>query len=67
MIRLEWITVVFCVSIYFNVFFIDRRVCSGSGVSVTSTMSVEQRLPEEPVLEEEQQQLEKKLPGERKC
>lgn len=51
-------------SIYFNVFFIDRRVRSGSGVSVTSSMSVEQRLPEEPVLEEEQQQLEKKLPGE---
>uniref|UniRef100_A0A8C5SLH8 Intersectin 1 n=1 Tax=Laticauda laticaudata TaxID=8630 RepID=A0A8C5SLH8_LATLA len=39
-----------------------RRVRSGSGVSVTSSMSVEQRLPEEPVLEEEQQQLEKKLP-----
>ncbi|XP_026519982.1 intersectin-1 isoform X2 [Notechis scutatus] len=38
------------------------RVRSGSGVSVTSSMSVEQRLPEEPVLEEEQQQLEKKLP-----
>ncbi|XP_070606474.1 intersectin-1 isoform X1 [Erythrolamprus reginae] len=39
-----------------------RRVRSGSGASVTSSMSVEQRLPEEPVLEEEQQQLEKKLP-----
>ncbi|KAG8136549.1 hypothetical protein E2320_005121 [Naja naja] len=39
-----------------------RRVRSGSGVSVTSSMSIEQRLPEEPVLEEEQQQLEKKLP-----
>ncbi|XP_070606478.1 intersectin-1 isoform X2 [Erythrolamprus reginae] len=38
------------------------RVRSGSGASVTSSMSVEQRLPEEPVLEEEQQQLEKKLP-----
>ncbi|XP_060090296.1 intersectin-1 isoform X1 [Heteronotia binoei] len=39
-----------------------RRVRSGSGVSVTSSVSVDQRLPEEPVLEEEQQQLEKKLP-----
>ncbi|XP_042312379.1 intersectin-1 isoform X3 [Sceloporus undulatus] len=39
-----------------------RRVRSGSGISVTSSVSVDQRLPEEPVLEEEQQQLEKKLP-----
>ncbi|XP_054829339.1 intersectin-1 isoform X2 [Eublepharis macularius] len=39
-----------------------RRVRSGSGVSVTSSVSLDQRLPEEPVLEEEQQQLEKKLP-----
>uniref|UniRef100_A0A8C3SLE3 Intersectin-1 n=1 Tax=Chelydra serpentina TaxID=8475 RepID=A0A8C3SLE3_CHESE len=39
-----------------------RRVRSGSGVSVISSVSVDQRLPEEPVLEEEQQQLEKKLP-----
>uniref|UniRef100_A0ACB8FHP3 Intersectin 1 (SH3 domain protein) n=1 Tax=Sphaerodactylus townsendi TaxID=933632 RepID=A0ACB8FHP3_9SAUR len=39
-----------------------RRARSGSGVSVTSSVSVDQRLPEEPVLEEEQQQLEKKLP-----
>ncbi|XP_025021839.1 intersectin-1 isoform X4 [Python bivittatus] len=38
------------------------RVRSGSGISVTSSVSVEQRLPEEPVLEEEHQQLEKKLP-----
>ncbi|XP_053163533.1 intersectin-1 isoform X2 [Hemicordylus capensis] len=38
------------------------RVRSGSGISVTSSVSVDQRLPEEPVLEEEQQQLEKKLP-----
>ncbi|XP_048349388.1 intersectin-1 isoform X2 [Sphaerodactylus townsendi] len=38
------------------------RARSGSGVSVTSSVSVDQRLPEEPVLEEEQQQLEKKLP-----
>uniref|UniRef100_A0A2I3GJS3 Intersectin-1 n=1 Tax=Nomascus leucogenys TaxID=61853 RepID=A0A2I3GJS3_NOMLE len=39
-----------------------RRVRSGSGVSVISSTSVDQRLPEEPVLEDEQQQLEKKLP-----
>uniref|UniRef100_A0A5F8HDG6 Intersectin-1 n=1 Tax=Monodelphis domestica TaxID=13616 RepID=A0A5F8HDG6_MONDO len=39
-----------------------RRVRSGSGISVISSVSVDQRLPEEPVLEEEQQQLEKKLP-----
>ncbi|XP_023389645.1 intersectin-1 isoform X5 [Pteropus vampyrus] len=39
-----------------------RRVRSGSGVSVISSTSVDQRLPEEPALEDEQQQLEKKLP-----
>lgn len=39
-----------------------RRVRSGSGVSAVSSVSVDQRLPEEPALEEEQQQLEKKLP-----
>jgi len=39
-----------------------RRVRSGSGVSIISSTAVDQRLPEEPVLEEEQQQLEKKLP-----
>ncbi|XP_028938168.1 intersectin-1 isoform X2 [Ornithorhynchus anatinus] len=39
-----------------------RRVRSGSGLSVMSSGSVDQRLPEEPALEEEQQQLEKKLP-----
>ncbi|XP_054981789.1 intersectin-1 isoform X3 [Sorex araneus] len=39
-----------------------RRVRSGSGVSVVSAGSVDQRLPEEPALEDEQQQLEKKLP-----
>ncbi|XP_039567811.1 intersectin-1 isoform X3 [Passer montanus] len=39
-----------------------RRVRSGSGVSAASSVSVDQRLPEEPALEEEQQQLEKKLP-----
>ncbi|XP_019482489.1 PREDICTED: intersectin-1 [Hipposideros armiger] len=39
-----------------------RRVRSGSGVSVISSSSVDQRLPEEPALEDEQQQLEKKLP-----
>ncbi|KFP82991.1 Intersectin-1, partial [Acanthisitta chloris] len=39
-----------------------RRVRSGSGVSTASSVSVDQRLPEEPALEEEQQQLEKKLP-----
>ncbi|XP_058152167.1 intersectin-1 isoform X2 [Dasypus novemcinctus] len=39
-----------------------RRVRSGSGMSVISSASVDQRLPEEPVLEDEQQQLEKKLP-----
>ncbi|XP_014390686.1 PREDICTED: intersectin-1 [Myotis brandtii] len=38
-----------------------RRVRSGSGVSALSSASVDQRLPEEPVLEDEQQ-LEKKLP-----
>ncbi|XP_009693587.1 PREDICTED: intersectin-1-like, partial [Cariama cristata] len=40
-----------------------RRVRSGSGISAVSSVSVDQRLPEEPALEEEQQQLEKKLPG----
>ncbi|KAJ7320547.1 hypothetical protein JRQ81_020058 [Phrynocephalus forsythii] len=39
-----------------------RRARSGSGISVTSSVSVDQRLPEEPVLEEEQKQQEKKLP-----
>uniref|UniRef100_A0A8C6FT89 Intersectin-1 n=1 Tax=Moschus moschiferus TaxID=68415 RepID=A0A8C6FT89_MOSMO len=39
-----------------------RRVRSGSGISVISSTSVDPRLPEEPVLEDEQQQLEKKLP-----
>ncbi|XP_027493383.1 intersectin-1 [Corapipo altera] len=39
-----------------------RRVRSGSGISAASSVSVDQRLPEEPALEEEQQQLEKKLP-----
>uniref|UniRef100_A0A8C7AUZ6 Intersectin-1 n=1 Tax=Neovison vison TaxID=452646 RepID=A0A8C7AUZ6_NEOVI len=39
-----------------------RRVRSGSGVSVISSTAADQRLPEEPVLEDEQQQLEKKLP-----
>ncbi|GAB5576289.1 intersectin-1 isoform X3 [Prionailurus iriomotensis] len=39
-----------------------RRVRSGSGISVISSTAVDQRLPEEPVLEDEQQQLEKKLP-----
>uniref|UniRef100_A0A7N5JQC3 Intersectin-1 n=1 Tax=Ailuropoda melanoleuca TaxID=9646 RepID=A0A7N5JQC3_AILME len=39
-----------------------RRVRSGSGISVISSTTVDQRLPEEPVLEDEQQQLEKKLP-----
>ncbi|NWQ70061.1 ITSN1 protein, partial [Neopipo cinnamomea] len=39
-----------------------RRVRSGSGISAASSASVDQRLPEEPALEEEQQQLEKKLP-----
>uniref|UniRef100_A0A8D2DYB0 Intersectin-1 n=1 Tax=Sciurus vulgaris TaxID=55149 RepID=A0A8D2DYB0_SCIVU len=39
-----------------------RRVRSGSGISVISSTSVDQRLPEEPALEDEQQQLEKKLP-----
>nr|XP_021484423.1 intersectin-1 isoform X5 [Meriones unguiculatus] len=38
-----------------------RRVRSGSGMSVLSSSSVDQRLPEEPASEEEQQ-LEKKLP-----
>lgn len=41
-----------------------RRVRSGSGMSVISSSSVDQRLPEEPASEDEQQ-LEKKLPGER--
>ncbi|KAF2986742.1 hypothetical protein EK904_010821 [Melospiza melodia maxima] len=40
-----------------------RRVRSGSGISAASSVSVDQRLPEEPALEEEQQQLEKKLPA----
>ncbi|XP_062454672.1 intersectin-1 isoform X5 [Rhea pennata] len=39
-----------------------RRVRSGSGITAVSSVSVDQRLPEEPALEEEQQQLEKKLP-----
>ncbi|XP_069727725.1 intersectin-1 isoform X3 [Phaenicophaeus curvirostris] len=39
-----------------------RRVRSGSGIPAASSVSVDQRLPEEPALEEEQQQLEKKLP-----
>uniref|UniRef100_A0A7M4FEN2 Intersectin-1 n=1 Tax=Crocodylus porosus TaxID=8502 RepID=A0A7M4FEN2_CROPO len=39
-----------------------RRVRSGSGISAVSSVSIDQRLPEEPVLEEEQQQPEKKLP-----
>ncbi|KAM7065404.1 intersectin-1 isoform 2-T3 [Acridotheres tristis] len=39
-----------------------RRVRSGSGISAATSVSVDQRLPEEPALEEEQQQLEKKLP-----
>ncbi|XP_074759364.1 intersectin-1 isoform X3 [Athene noctua] len=39
-----------------------RRVRSGSGLSAVTSVSVDQRLPEEPALEEEQQQLEKKLP-----
>ncbi|KAM8821142.1 intersectin-1 isoform 5-T5 [Eudromia elegans] len=39
-----------------------RRVRSGSGISAVSSVSADQRLPEEPALEEEQQQLEKKLP-----
>lgn len=39
-----------------------RRVRSGSGISAASSVSVDQRLPEEPALEEDQQQLEKKLP-----
>uniref|UniRef100_A0A8D2Q1U6 Intersectin-1 n=1 Tax=Zosterops lateralis melanops TaxID=1220523 RepID=A0A8D2Q1U6_ZOSLA len=43
-----------------------RRVRSGSGISAASSVSVDQRLPEEPALEEEQQQLEKKLPGEQR-
>ncbi|XP_057621101.1 intersectin-1 isoform X2 [Chionomys nivalis] len=38
-----------------------RRVRSGSGMSVISSSSVDQRLPEEPTSEDEQQ-LEKKLP-----
>ncbi|XP_045435799.1 intersectin-1 isoform X5 [Pipistrellus kuhlii] len=38
-----------------------RRVRSGSGVSALSAAAVDQRLPEEPALEDEQQ-LEKKLP-----
>lgn len=47
-----------------NSCFLGRRVRSGSGISAASSVSVDQRLPEEPALEEEQQQLEKKLPGE---
>ncbi|XP_023597091.1 intersectin-1 isoform X2 [Trichechus manatus latirostris] len=39
-----------------------RRARSGSGISAVSSSSVDQRFPEEPVLEDEQQQLEKKLP-----
>uniref|UniRef100_A0A8B9J1L0 Intersectin-1 n=1 Tax=Amazona collaria TaxID=241587 RepID=A0A8B9J1L0_9PSIT len=39
-----------------------RRVRSGSGISAGSSASADQRLPEEPALEDEQQQLEKKLP-----
>uniref|UniRef100_G3UEU2 Intersectin-1 n=1 Tax=Loxodonta africana TaxID=9785 RepID=G3UEU2_LOXAF len=39
-----------------------RRARSGSGISAVSSSSVDQRLLEEPVLEDEQQQLEKKLP-----
>uniref|UniRef100_A0A8C6JCB0 Uncharacterized protein n=1 Tax=Melopsittacus undulatus TaxID=13146 RepID=A0A8C6JCB0_MELUD len=39
-----------------------RRVRSGSGISAGSSVSADQRLPEEPALEDEQQQLEKKLP-----
>ncbi|XP_040606413.1 intersectin-1 isoform X5 [Mesocricetus auratus] len=38
-----------------------RRVRSGSGMSIISSSSVDQRLPEEPASEDEQQ-LEKKLP-----
>lgn len=50
-------------SLFFFLLFHDRRrVRSGSGVSALSSASVDQRLPEEPVLEDEQQ-LEKKLPG----
>lgn len=47
------------VSFFYN----HRRVRSGSGISVISSASVDQRLPEEPALEDEQQQVEKKLPG----
>lgn len=47
----------------FSFFHNCRRVRSGSGISVITSTSVDQRLPEEPVLEDEQQQLEKKLPG----
>ncbi|MBZ3889383.1 Intersectin-1 [Sciurus carolinensis] len=43
-------------------FDVARRVRSGSGISVISSTSVDQRLPEEPALEDEPQQLEKKLP-----
>nr|XP_045006295.1 intersectin-1 isoform X4 [Jaculus jaculus] len=39
-----------------------RRVRSGSGMSVISSSSMDQRLAEEPASEEEQQQSEKKLP-----
>lgn len=53
-----------CESIFFLLCFPNcRRVRSGSGISVISSTAVDQRLPEEPVLEDEQQQLEKKLPG----
>lgn len=49
-----------------NSCFLGRRVRSGSGISAASSVSVDQRLPEEPALEEEQQQLDKKLPGEQR-
>ncbi|XP_063812564.1 intersectin-1 isoform X3 [Pseudophryne corroboree] len=39
-----------------------RRVRSGSGISMMSSVSVDQRLPEEPA-EEEPQPVDKKLPG----
>ncbi|MEJ1282975.1 intersectin 1 (SH3 domain protein 1A) [Cricetulus griseus] len=42
-----------------------RRVRSGSGMSVISSSSVDQRLPEEPASEDEQQ-LEKKLPDKKR-
>lgn len=52
--------VVLCVAPLFSC----RRVRSGSGMSVISSSSADQRLPEEPSSEDEQQ-VEKKLPGER--